>query len=316
MDEWIPDNGLRAASAESSVPNGTPAETTRRTAGTKRKRGHQSVSPSPEEAAAPEDPRAAGPLQEEATMTISEEDYDFEQHKRITAQRNFDKVHFGEWQIKTWCVRGACGVLAVLAYLVVHRYFSPYPLTETEMDDSVASASLPSPGAQAPASGAAAGRARGNSASAAPGSSKIPGVPRATPRSHVRTSDLLAGGLGRQNVGPGGERATLWVCDMCFKYMADGLTWEMHKVWVTVFLLIFTTWWLFTLFGLETMYCETSSRAQSLPTRGTYDMGSRRGKGKGVCFRPGYGYWMLIAQLNTTLCSCIARICRFSVNCL
>ena len=101
MDEWIPENGLRAASTESNVPNGTPAETTtKRTAGTKRKRGHQSVSPSPEEPE--EDTRTVGALQEEATITISEEDYDFEQHKRITAQRNFDKVHFGEWKIKTW----------------------------------------------------------------------------------------------------------------------------------------------------------------------------------------------------------------------
>ena len=99
------------------------------------------------------------------------------------------------------------------------------------MDDNVASSSLPSPGSQTPSS---TGRVRGNSASATPGSSRIPGVPRATPRSHVRTSDLLAGGLGRQNAG---ERATLWVCDMCFKYMGDGLTWEMHKVWVIHFFL-------------------------------------------------------------------------------
>jgi hypothetical protein len=127
----------------------------------------------------------------------------------------------------------------------------------------------------------------GNSASAAPGSSRIPGVPRATPRSHVRTSDLLAGGLGRQNVG---ERATLWVCDMCFKYMGDGLTWEMHKVWVIRFFFIFTMRSLFTMFWIEAMYCETSSRPQSLPTRSTYDMGSRRSKGKGVYFRPGYVY--------------------------
>ncbi len=100
MDEWIPEGNLRPASTESNLPNGTSAETTRRTAGTKRKRGHQSVSPSPEDDA--EDGPSAGPVQEETTITISEEDYDFEQHKRITAQRNFDKVHFGEWQIKTW----------------------------------------------------------------------------------------------------------------------------------------------------------------------------------------------------------------------
>jgi histone acetyltransferase MYST1 len=229
MDEWIPEGNLRPASTESNLPNGTSAETTtRRTAGTKRKRGHQSVSPSPEDDT--EDGHSAGPVQEEATITISEEDYDFEQHKRITAQRNFDKVHFGEWQIKTWYE---------WFYLVLcigltgwFRYFSPYPLTETEMDDSTVSSSLPSPGSQTPSSGAAAARTR---ALAAPGGSRIPGVPRTTPRSHVRTSDLLAGGLGRQYIGPGGERATLWVCDMCFKYMPDGLTWEMHKVWVVLF---------------------------------------------------------------------------------
>jgi hypothetical protein len=125
------------------------------------------------------------------------------------------------------------------------------------MDDSVASSSLPSPGPQTPSSGAAAARTR---ALTAPGGSRIPGVPRTTPRSHVRTSDLLAGGLGRQ-YGPGGERATLWVCDMCFKYMPDGITWEMHKVWVVSFYFIFTIWRIFTPFGSETMYCETSTRS-------------------------------------------------------
>lgn len=36
---------------------------------------------------------------------MTEEDFDIEHHKKITAQRNFDKVYFGDWEIKTWSVR-------------------------------------------------------------------------------------------------------------------------------------------------------------------------------------------------------------------
>jgi len=85
--------------------------------------------------------------------------------------------------------------------LILHRYYSPYPLVETEPDDLAASSSSQS-------------------------YNKIPGVSRATPRSHGRTSDLLAGGLGRYHSG----EATLWVCHFCFKYMVDGIPWESHKV--------------------------------------------------------------------------------------
>lgn len=56
---------------------------------------------------------------------------------------------------------------------------------------------------------------------------KIPGVHKTTARSHGRTSDLLAGGLGRTHVG---EKSTLWVCQLCFKYMADGNSYELHVV--------------------------------------------------------------------------------------
>lgn len=41
-----------------------------------------------------------GITQGEVIMT--EEDFDIQHHKQITAQRNFDMVHFGDWQIKTW----------------------------------------------------------------------------------------------------------------------------------------------------------------------------------------------------------------------
>ncbi|KAL0945614.1 hypothetical protein HGRIS_014769 [Hohenbuehelia grisea] len=115
-------------------------------------------------------------------VVVGEEEFDIKHHKQITAQRNFDTVYFGEWQIKTW-------------------YFSPYPLSESEADE----VATPAP---------------------TPATPRIPGVSRSTIRAHGRTSDLLAGGLHRTNGT--GERAVLWVCDRCFKYMADGLTWELH----------------------------------------------------------------------------------------
>jgi len=112
-------------------------------------------------------------------------------------------------------VNGRSRLGALEAKICVHahvnsyfiRYFSPYPLTESEVDDISIS--------------------QGQSSSASQGL-RIPGVHRATLRSHGRTSDLLAGGLGRTHAL--GEKSMLWVCDRCFKYMADGLSWELHTV--------------------------------------------------------------------------------------
>ena len=108
-------------------------------------------------------------------------------------------------------------VWSVYARLLIgswFRYFSPYPLTETEINEH-ASGSTPGPTHSHVGSSISAGR--------------IPGVARASLRSHGRTSDLLAGGLGR-NHGAAGEKSTLWVCDKCFKYMAEGQSWELHVV--------------------------------------------------------------------------------------
>ena len=35
-------------------------------------------------------------------VELTEEDIDIREHRKITAKRNFDKVNFGRWQIKTW----------------------------------------------------------------------------------------------------------------------------------------------------------------------------------------------------------------------
>jgi histone acetyltransferase HTATIP/histone acetyltransferase MYST1 len=40
--------------------------------------------------------------QEEDGPPITEEELDIKHHKQITAQRNFETVHFGKYQIKTW----------------------------------------------------------------------------------------------------------------------------------------------------------------------------------------------------------------------
>lgn len=90
------------------------------------------------------------------------------------------------------------------------RYFSPYPLIENESDEPPTSA-LGASGSHASLS-----------------ASRIPGVSRSTIRSHGRTSDLLAGGLGRSHGA--GDKSVLWVCDKCFKYMAEGSSWELHVV--------------------------------------------------------------------------------------
>ncbi|KAL4069067.1 acyl-CoA N-acyltransferase [Scleroderma yunnanense] len=138
---------------------------------------------------------------------MTEEDLDIQHHKQITAQRNFDKVNFGKWQIKTW-------------------YFSPYPLMESEVEDPTPDSTGPpaSPGssAQSPAPRGR-GRPPGSTANRPP---KIPGVQRTTLRSHGRTSDLLAGGLTRSHLT--GDKSVLWVCERCFKYMSEGSVWEMH----------------------------------------------------------------------------------------
>ncbi|KAF7303742.1 Histone acetyltransferase [Mycena indigotica] len=94
------------------------------------------------------------------TMVVTEEEYDLDQHKKIGAQRNFDRVLFGQWAIRTW-------------------YFSPYPLVEG--DDIELPAVTPN----------------GQPATTVASVPKIPGVRHTAGRSHARVLDLLAGSLTR-----------------------------------------------------------------------------------------------------------------------
>ena len=141
------------------------------------------------------------------------------------------KSNHGEFSVP---ILSSCSLICILL-----RYYSPYPLIESEPDDPSTSSSQPY--------------------------QKIPGVARATPRSHGRTSDLLAGGLGRHHSG----EATLWVCHFCFKYMVDGIPWESHKVGL---------WYLASPILLlmpvpERLQSEEPTRSEGLSTRCTYYLG-------------------------------------------
>lgn len=99
MDEWIPESAVR------EVVDGQADGRS----GSNRKRKRRGSRPG---TLSPTLPALAGAFNsipdpgsngvEEVPMT--EEEYDIEHHKKIYKMRNFDKVNFGEWQIKTWFV--------------------------------------------------------------------------------------------------------------------------------------------------------------------------------------------------------------------
>jgi hypothetical protein len=242
MDEWVPEEDCRM---KEPTPQPPP----------KKKRGRP---PKP----APPPPQPATPSVEEngASMEVlmTEQDFDLQHHKQLTAQRNFDIVIFEKWKLRPWCV-GSIFVpvtphfLIFVSFFFYKRYFSPYPLTETEADEFT----------DAPAQPA----------------TKIPGVARATVRSHGRTSDLLAGGLLRPHTG----ESMLWVCHFCFKYMADGTPWELHTV-RNSYLSCCGPTHTQAIRLTERLQSEASTRKESIPKWRSYYLGSRWGQGEGTRF--------------------------------
>jgi histone acetyltransferase HTATIP/histone acetyltransferase MYST1 len=190
---------------------------------------------------------------------LTEEELDMREHRQITATRNFDKVNFGQWQIKTWYVLShshlARSLLLYCSQFVsffsrfhgaFRRYYSPYPMSEAEADD-VASASTSS---NLPAS-------------------RVQNVNKPPPRVHGRTSDLLAGALGRESVL--GQKAVLWVCDRCFKYMREGIAFEVHSVWV--FSRVMRSW-VFSCVDCAFALCQKSCHWMHPPGRKVYQRGA------------------------------------------
>jgi histone acetyltransferase HTATIP/histone acetyltransferase MYST1 len=231
LDEWVLDELVRPATEHEAraATTGPSTPTTNGIQTRKRKRGSDTAQPPPNtrrvsntanaqpDTVKEENTPNGAETQPTQPRELTEDEYDIQQHRKLFSKRNFDKVVFGHWQIKTWCVLG----YVLLSYLVhlglfvclehrVFRYFSPYPVTESESSDA---ASSTTPRGVSTPSGS---------------SQKLPGVARTSVRAHGRTSDLLAGGLNRSHSRL--EQSVLWVCDRCFKYMTDGTLWEVHSV--------------------------------------------------------------------------------------
>lgn len=92
LDEWVPESSVRVADGQELEHEQDSSR--------KRRRISMEASSS----------RGASLDYEMSIMegvggtVITEEEYDIQHHKQITAKRNFDKVNFGRWQIKTWYV--------------------------------------------------------------------------------------------------------------------------------------------------------------------------------------------------------------------
>ena len=131
-----------------------------------------------------------------------------------------------------------------------HRYFSPYPSTESEAEATFALRSTPPPGV----------------------SSNFVGFSRRSIISHSRTSDL---GLGYRQGGVG--KSILWVCDRCLKYMTSGVSWERHKV-----LQIGSRTRFYALVDIYLLSCfpeamplDSTAWKEGLPARYSFNLGGR-----------------------------------------
>ncbi|KAG2023883.1 tat-interactive protein [Coprinopsis cinerea AmutBmut pab1-1] len=172
LDAWVPESCC-IPEQDPRFPNDPEGSST--TAGRKRKRGHggRDCSASPGHAehdmnghgsseagtsSQPNDYHLQLAAQQPEEVVLTEEEYDLEQHKKITAKRNFEDVYFGDYKIKTW-------------------YYSPYPLVDFDFEENQALSAA-------------------YSKLAHPGSAPVPRATGGG-RSRARASDLFAGLLNR-----------------------------------------------------------------------------------------------------------------------
>jgi histone acetyltransferase MYST1 len=107
MDEWVSEEAVKPVEEGMEV-----SSSSHRANGRKRKRDEANYL----ESSSPARYRSVDfavdddyLVETQGEVSMTEEDFDIQHHKQITAQRNFDKVNFGHWQMKTWCV--ACTVV-------------------------------------------------------------------------------------------------------------------------------------------------------------------------------------------------------------
>jgi len=117
LDEWVSEELIRPATEHEAGTTvmGPPSSSTNGIQTRKRKRGSDAAQPSSStrrvsntastqpEIPTEEIPNGAG-TQSTQPRELTEEEYDIQQHRKLFSKRNFDKVVFGQWQIKTWYV--------------------------------------------------------------------------------------------------------------------------------------------------------------------------------------------------------------------
>ncbi|KAF5328490.1 hypothetical protein D9611_014543 [Ephemerocybe angulata] len=113
------------------------------------------------------------------SAALTDEEPEAQNSRTAKGNRNFQDVYFGDWKIKTW-------------------YFSPYPLTDADIDDIPPTSAL----------------------------ARSLDLGRPNQRWHGRASDLLRGTAGK-TLWP--DPGPLYVCDRCFKYFSESVVWEVHQ---------------------------------------------------------------------------------------
>ena len=117
LDEWVSDELIRPATGHEAkiAIMGPSSSTTNGIQTRKRKRDSDAAQPSPTtrrvsnatttkpSTAGEEDASNGAETQPTQPRELTEEEYDIQQHRKLFSKRNFDKVVFGQWQIKTWC---------------------------------------------------------------------------------------------------------------------------------------------------------------------------------------------------------------------
>lgn len=118
LDEWVSEELIRAATDHEArtAAMGPSSSTTNGIQTRKRKRGSDAAQPSSTtrrvsdaaktqpDTAREEDSSNGAETQPAQLRELTEEEYDIQQHRKLFSKRNFDRVVFGQWQIKTWCV--------------------------------------------------------------------------------------------------------------------------------------------------------------------------------------------------------------------
>ena len=104
LDEWVSESSVRPAGQHEAAAGGatngvsrkrkrgSPGDASARRGSSSRSDAGSAPPPGPSESAS-----RAG-----AAGSITEEEFDIAHQKQITAKRNFEKVIFGRWQIRTW----------------------------------------------------------------------------------------------------------------------------------------------------------------------------------------------------------------------